>query len=60
MIQNKVQPMIIYLGDLDHIRNGNRITVPYSIACIKVYLQHMFGSSVDVYLFKDPEKLMTI
>jgi len=50
--------LLVYLGDLDHFVEGNKISVPLNIASIASYCKNLLDDAVDIKLFKDPEKLM--
>jgi len=50
--------LLVYLADLDHFVEGNRISVPLSIALIASYCKNLLGDTIDFKLFKNPEELM--
>ncbi len=52
--------MKIYLADLVHTYSvsNNSLLVPLNIGFIKAYAKQEHGDSVDIKLFKHPEKLL--
>ncbi|MFH1325860.1 MAG: radical SAM protein [Candidatus Falkowbacteria bacterium] len=54
----KKNKLLIYLADVDHFLEGNRISIPLGIGSIKSYCKEIYGDNVDILLFKHPEKLM--
>jgi radical SAM superfamily enzyme YgiQ (UPF0313 family) len=45
-------PLRIYLTDLVHDYLQGNYTIPYNIGLLAAYLEHNFGSSVEIRLFK--------
>ncbi len=51
--------LIIYLADLDYFCPGNRVAVPLGIGSIASYCKSLYGDAIDIFLFKDPNELIT-
>ena len=52
--------MKIFLCDLSHTQtvSASELTIPLNIGFIKAYAVNRFGDSVDIALFKDPQKFL--
>src|SRR5262245_50550367 len=50
----------VALGDLSYINEGNaqNLYVPIDIGYLASYARRMFGTEIDVRLYKDPHKLL--
>ena len=54
-----MRPIKIFLGDLSYFNNNNKsgLYVPVNIGYLASYTKKLFGSDVEISLFKDPNKI---
>ncbi len=55
-----MRPIKIFLGDLSYFNNNNKsgLYVPVNIGYLASYTKKLFGSDVEISLFKDPNKML--
>lgn len=58
-MNKSAEKVLIYLADLDHVRSGNYYHVPLGIGSIASFCKKELGDLIEIFLFKDPNELIT-